>query len=65
MEAVFDHFVGQEYDEKGRLMLRVRWFGYGPREDTWEYIEDLLSEKVHRYCSRHNIALRQTPERGE
>jgi len=64
MEAVFDQFVGEGYDEKGRLMLRVRWFGYGPREDTGEYIEDLPSENVRRYCSRHNIALRQTPERG-
>jgi len=65
MKAVFDQFVGQGYDEKGRLMLRVRWFEYGPREDTWEYVEDLPSEKVRRYCSRHNVALRQTPERGE
>jgi len=65
MEAVFDKFVGQGYGEKGHFMLRVRWFGYGPREDTWEYVEDLSSEKVRRYCSRHNIALRQTPEPGE
>jgi len=34
MEAVFDQFVGQGYDNNGRLMLKVRWFGYGPREDT-------------------------------
>jgi len=34
LEAVFDHFVGQGYDEHERLMLKVRWFGYGPREDT-------------------------------
>jgi len=65
MEAVFDKFVGQGYDEKGRLMLRVCWFGCGPREDIWEYVEDLPSEKVRRYCSRHNIALLQTPEQGK
>jgi len=65
MEAVFHQFIGRGYDEKGRLKLRVRWCGYGPREDTWEYVEDLPSEKVRRYCSGHNIALRQTPERGE
>ena len=41
MEAVFDQFVGQGYDNNGCLMLKVRWFGYGPREDTWEYVEDL------------------------
>jgi len=65
MEAVLDQFLRQAYDEKRRLMLRVRWPGYGPREYTWEYVEDLPSEKVRRYFSRHKIALRQTPERGE
>ena len=59
MEAVFDQFVGQGYDNNGRLMLKVRWFGYGPREDTWEYIEDLPTEKVRQYCQRHQLAVRQ------
>jgi len=65
MAAVFDQFVGQGHDEKGRLMFRVRWLGYGPREDTWEHVEDIPSEKVRRYCSRHNIAVRQTPGQGK
>jgi len=46
-------------------MFRVRWLGYGPREDTWEHVEDIPSEKVRRYCSRHNIAVRQTPGQGK
>jgi len=33
-EAVFDHLVRQGYVEHERLMLRVLWFGYGPREDS-------------------------------
>jgi len=37
IEAVFDRFVGQGYDDQERLMLKVRWFGYGPREDSWHY----------------------------
>jgi len=31
-------------------MLKVRWYGYGPREDSWNYVEDLPAEKV-RYRS--------------
>jgi len=27
IEAVFDRFVGQGYDDLKRLMLKVRWFG--------------------------------------
>jgi len=44
IEAVFDHFVGQGYDDQERLMLKFRWFGYGPREDSWHYVEDLPAE---------------------
>ena len=59
MEAVFDQFVGQGYDDHGSLMRKVCWFGYGPREDTWECIEDLPTEKVRHYCLRHKVAMRQ------
>jgi len=59
MEAVFDQFVGQGYDDNGRLMLKVRWLGYGPREDTWEYVADLPTEKVRQYCQRHHQSVRQ------
>jgi len=59
MEAVFDQFVVQGYDDNGRLMLKVRWFWYKPREDTWEYVEDLPTEKVRQYCQRHQLSVRQ------
>lgn len=61
MEAVFDKFVGHGYDESGRLMLRVRWFGYGSDSDTWEYVEDLPTEKVRRYCHVAKIPMRRRP----
>jgi len=53
IEAVFDHFFGQGYDEHERLMLEVRWFGYGPREDSWHYVENLPAEKVRKHCMQH------------
>jgi len=59
MEAVFDQFAGNGYDNNGRLMLKVRWFGNGPREDTWEYIEDLPTEKVRQYFQLHQLAVRR------
>jgi len=46
LSAVFEYFVGQGYDEHERLMLKVRWFGYGPREVTWHYVKDLPGVKV-------------------
>jgi len=58
IEAVFDHFVGQGYDEHERLMLKVRCFGYGPREDSWHYVEDLPAEKVCKHCMRHRLTVR-------
>jgi len=59
IEAVFDHFVGQGYDEHERLMLKVRWFGYGPREDSWHYVEDLPAEKVRKNCMQHRLTVRR------
>ena len=55
IEAVFDHFVGQGFDEHERLMLNVRWFGYGPREDSWHSLEDRLAEKVRKTCQQHRL----------
>jgi len=58
IEAVFDRFVGQGYDDQERLMLKFRWFGYGPREDSWHYVEDLPAEKVRQHCARHRLTMR-------
>jgi len=46
IETDFEYFVGQGCDDQERLMLKVRWFGYGPREDSWHHKEDLPAEKV-------------------
>jgi len=59
IEAVFDLFVVQEYDEHERLMLKVRWFGYGPREDSWHYVEDLPDEKVRKHSMPHRLTVRR------
>jgi len=59
IETVLDHFVGQGYDDQERLMLKVRWFGYGPREDSWHYVEDLPAEKVRQHCARHRLTARR------
>jgi len=40
-------------------MLKVRWFGYGPREDSWHYVEDLPAEKVRKHCMRHRLTVRR------
>jgi len=59
IEAVFDHYVGQGYDDQERIMLTVRWFGYGPRVDSWHYVEDLPAEKIRQHCRRHRLTVRR------
>jgi len=59
IEAVFDHSVRQGYDEQERLMLKERWFGYAPREDTWHFVKDLSREKVRQYCQCHQLKVRR------
>jgi len=59
IEAVFDHFVRQGFDDQERLMLKVRWFGYGPREDSWLYVEDLPAAKVRQFYARRWLTMRR------
>jgi len=59
IDDVFDHFIGQGYDEHERRMLKVRWFGNGPREDSWHYVEDLPAEKVREHCQQHRLTARR------
>lgn len=59
LEAVFDKFVGYGYDDNGRLKLKVRWYGYGPRSDTWENVETLPREKVRKFCRDMGITPRR------
>jgi len=40
-------------------MLKVTWFGYGPLEDSWHYMEDLPAEKVRQHCARHRLTMRR------
>lgn len=55
-EPGFDMFVAHGWEEATkRLMLRVRWFGNGPKGDTWEYVEDLPAENVRAYCARRDL----------
>jgi len=40
-------------------MLKVRWFGYGPREDSWLYVEDLPAAKVRQFYARRWLTMRR------
>jgi len=40
-------------------MLKVRWFGYGPREDSWHFVEDLPAGKVRQRCALHRLTMRR------
>ena len=59
IEANFDRFVGQGYNDQKRLMPKVRWFGYGPQEDFWHYVEYLPPGKIRQHCARHRLTMRR------
>ena len=60
-EFVFERFVVHTWDEKGVLWLLVRWFGYGPEDDTWQHSGRLPVAAVYRYCHSKGL-LSQPPK---
>ena len=49
---VWDRFLTHQVDDDGHLWLKVRWWGYGPEEDTWERARKFDPRKVRQYCRR-------------
>jgi len=40
-EYVIDRICEEAKDDEGDTLFRVRWFNFGPKDDTWEP-EDIL-----------------------
>lgn len=60
-EYVFEKFVDHRFNAEGALELRIRWFGYGPQDDTWRLATGLPAEAVRKYCRRRKLKIRVTP----
>ena len=54
-EYVVDHVVAHRDDDDGKLVFRVRWYGYTPEEDTEEPISHVRRSHVIFYCRRKGL----------
>jgi len=52
---VFERFVQHTWDAEGVLRLLVRWFGYGPDDESWKHSGRLPVAAVYRYFRRKGI----------
>jgi len=50
--------------QRSLFWLLVRWFGYGPEDDTWQHSGRLPVAAVYLYCRRKGL-LPQDPDKAE
>jgi hypothetical protein len=51
-EFVFERITGMKKLNDGTLRYKVRWYGYGPEDDTWEPRAHLPAASLRRYHRR-------------
>jgi Chromo (CHRromatin Organisation MOdifier) domain len=54
-EYVIERIVGVRQGADGKLRYRIRWYGYGRDDDTWEPLEHLPEDLVRRYHRRTRL----------
>jgi Chromo (CHRromatin Organisation MOdifier) domain len=51
-EYVFERITGMRQRSDGSIQYKVRWYGYGPSDDTWEPSAHLPKDALRRYHRR-------------
>ena len=54
-EYVVEKIVGTKRQSNGSHLYRIRWYGYGREEDTWEPREHLPEAMIRRYHRRTGL----------
>jgi Chromo (CHRromatin Organisation MOdifier) domain len=54
-EYVIERIVGHRVTADGKILVRVRWFGYDPSQDTWEPVISIPVEIMRRYVKRRRL----------
>ena len=61
MDRIIDHRKNRskrhKHAEVGETLFRIRWYGFGPTEDTWEPIAHIPRSKVVGYFKRKKLPL--------
>ena len=61
IDKIISHGVNADKEhpsaEVGEVTYRVRWYGYGAVDDTYEPIKHLPRNKVVSYCKRKKLPL--------
>lgn len=63
-EFVFERIVDHRWGDDDTLVLKLRWFGCPPEEDTWEPATSVPREHVRRYAKLKKIPLTGLARQG-
>jgi Chromo (CHRromatin Organisation MOdifier) domain len=54
-EYVVERILDHSANEEGRKILKIRWAGFTPEDDTWEPIENIPEGLVRKYERRKRV----------
>jgi transposase InsO family protein len=57
VDHIIERAVAHRFDDQGMVLVKIRWAGCGPEEDTWEPSSYIPLSVLEQYAAKKNISL--------
>jgi Chromo (CHRromatin Organisation MOdifier) domain len=57
VDHIIERAVAHRFDDQGMVLVKIRWAGCGPEEDTWEPSSYIPLSVLEQYAAKKTISL--------